>query len=80
LVYYNATGLRALLKPEKFYPHTERRLPYLTIPRANINRKLIHPMEQPDQFPGWVEAQAALKDAIAAASASAKASESESAL
>lgn len=69
LVYYNRTGLRAMLKPEKYHPHTARPLPYLTIPRANINRKLLHPMEQPEQFPGWVSAQNALREAIEASSA-----------
>lgn len=64
LVYYNQTGMQALLHPEKYAPYTARRLPYLTIPRQNINRKLIHPMEQPDQLPGWVEAQQALQEAI----------------
>jgi large subunit ribosomal protein L15 len=64
LVYYNDTGMRALLHPEKYQPHTARRLPYLTIPRVKINRKLLHPMEQPEQFSGWVESQAALREAI----------------
>jgi len=70
LVYYNDTGLRAMLKPEKYYPHTDRPLPYLTIPRAKVNKRLLQPMEQPEQFPGWVEAQTALKEAITAASGS----------
>jgi len=64
LVYYNPVGMRALIHPEKYQPHTARRLPYLTIPRANINRKLLHPMEQPEQFAGWVESQNALREAV----------------
>lgn len=58
-----------MLKPEKYYPYTERPLPYLTIPRANINKKLLHPMEQPEQFAGWKEAQQALKEALESTSA-----------
>lgn len=72
LVYYNGVGMRAMLSPEKFAPHTTRRLPYLTIPRVNINRKLLHPMEQPEQLPGWVEAQNALRDAIQSSGAGGK--------
>lgn len=72
LVYYNPVGMRALLSPEKYAPHTTRRLPYLTIPRVNINRKLLHPMEQPTQFSGWVEAQNALREAIESSSGSQK--------
>lgn len=52
LVYYNRLGLRALLKPEKF---VDRRLPYLPPPPDKINRKLINPMEQPQQYPEVIE-------------------------
>ncbi|XP_049848260.1 50S ribosomal protein L15-like [Schistocerca gregaria] len=60
LVYYNKTGLRALLKPHKYYPNTKRRFPYLPPPPEHINKKLLHPMVQPSQFPQWIEEQALL--------------------
>lgn len=47
LVYYNRVGLRALLHPEKF---VDRKIPYLTKPKAKVNKKLVNPMEQPEQL------------------------------
>jgi large subunit ribosomal protein L15 len=52
LVYYDRIGLRSLLKPHKF-----ARMPYLPPPPDHINRKLKHPMVQPDQHPEWIERQ-----------------------
>lgn len=47
LVYYNRVGLRALLKPEKF---EGREIPYLARPKVKVNKKLVNPMEQPEQL------------------------------
>lgn len=64
LVYYNRTGLQALLHPEKYDheghiepPQNLRKLPYLPPPPAHILRRLDLKFEQPTQFPGWLKRQ-----------------------
>jgi hypothetical protein len=69
LVYYNRTGMRALLHPERYADSDAevkkgdrlRYLPYLPPPPEHINKKLERPMVQPDQFPGWLKRQEQLK-------------------
>jgi large subunit ribosomal protein L15 len=52
LLYYNAIGLRALLKPGKF-----ERMPYLPPPPPKLNDKLEMKMKQPEQFAQWRKQQ-----------------------
>jgi hypothetical protein len=74
LVYYNRTGLQALLHPEKYdheghieTPEGLRTLPYLPPPPAHTLRKVDLKFEQPSQFPGWLKRQQNLVEKAKAA-------------
>lgn len=63
LVYYNRTGLRALLNPQKYGMNTpgKRDWPYFPPPRPRHLRRLDNPFGQPIQHPLWEEKQQLVK-------------------
>jgi len=51
LVHFTPVGMRALLHPDKVYQQS-----YRSPPPFWLNRRLRHPLQQPDQHPDWIAA------------------------